>query len=192
MGEESSVTCIAAVVDEGTVWMGGDSAGVSGWNLTLRKDAKVFLNGTFLIGFTTSFRMGQLLRYSFKPPVHPEGVDTYEFMVTAAINSMRTCLKDGGFSKKDKEAEEGGTFLVGYRGRLFEINSDYQVAEPLDHMAAVGAGEQVACGALYALLDLDPEQRILRALEVAERFNAAVRGPFIVRCLVRDEEGVRQ
>ena len=35
---------------------------------TVEKDEKVFQNGDFLISFTSSFRMGQLLRYAFEPP----------------------------------------------------------------------------------------------------------------------------
>ena len=60
------MTCIVGLVHEGVVYIGGDSAGVGGMSLTVRADEKVFQNGEFLMGFTTSFRMGQLLRYSLK------------------------------------------------------------------------------------------------------------------------------
>ena len=52
------MTCIVGLIDGRRVWMGGDSAGVSGLDITVRADAKVFRNGDFLIGFTSSFRMG--------------------------------------------------------------------------------------------------------------------------------------
>ena len=57
------MTCIVGLIDGRRVWMGGDSAGVSGLDITVRADAKVFRNGDFLIGFTSSFRMGQLLAF---------------------------------------------------------------------------------------------------------------------------------
>jgi ATP-dependent protease HslVU (ClpYQ) peptidase subunit len=47
------MTCIAGVAHEGKVWIGGDSAGVGGYDLTVRADAKVFTNGEFLFGFTS-------------------------------------------------------------------------------------------------------------------------------------------
>lgn len=47
--------------------MGCDSAGVGGWHLQLRADPKVFHVGHFLIGYTDSFRMGQLLRFGEQP-----------------------------------------------------------------------------------------------------------------------------
>ena len=56
------------------MYIGGDRAGVAGLSLTVRADEKVFQNGEFLMGFTTSFRMGQLLRYSLKPPPPPAGI----------------------------------------------------------------------------------------------------------------------
>ena len=68
------MTAIVAIRQDNTVYMGGDSAGVAGLKITIRKDPKVFINGNFLMGFTTSFRMGQLLQYSFKPPEHPKNM----------------------------------------------------------------------------------------------------------------------
>lgn len=62
------MTCIVGLVDKGSIYMGGDSAGVAGLSVTTRADEKVFLNGPFIMGFTTSFRMGQILRYKFVPP----------------------------------------------------------------------------------------------------------------------------
>lgn len=177
VGEEG-LTCIAGLVANGKVYIGGDSAGVTGWSLTVRADQKVFRNGPFLIGFTTSFRMGQLLRYSFSPPVRVFGQDLYAYMVTDFINGVRECLKGGGFAERDKDVEKGGNFLVGYAGRLFAIESDYQVGEESSGLSACGTGSDTALGALYATATLPPLDRIRIALEAAERFSAGVRGPF--------------
>ena len=67
------MTCIVGVVDNGKVYMGGDSAGVGGLCIETRKQPKVFRNGDFLIGYTDSFRMGQLLQYKMSPPRYFEG-----------------------------------------------------------------------------------------------------------------------
>jgi len=175
------MTCIAGLVDNGTVWLGGDSAGVnSNFQLHVRADQKVFENGSCVMGFTTSFRMGQLLRYAFHIPRSQEDQDVYEYMVTTFINGVRDALKAGGWAVKEKEKEEGGTFLVGYRGRLFLIDSDYQVGEFADGYGAVGCGDDIAQGALFATVGMEPKKRILTALRAAERFSAGVRGPFHV------------
>ena len=161
--------------------MGGDSAGTAGWDLVLRADHKVFRNGAYLFGFTDSFRMGQLLRWGFEPPEPPLNGELERFMATTFIDAVRERLKAGGWAKKSDEQERGGNFLVGTRGRLFEVCADYQVAESRNGYAAVGAGDQIAHGSLYATPDKLPMDRLIVALSAAERFSAAVRRPFVVR-----------
>ena len=108
------MTCIVGVVHKGTVWIGGDSAGVDeSFGSSARSDAKIFQNGPYLMGFTSSFRMGQLLAYAFDPPKPHDDDDLMRFMVTDFINEARHCLLNGGFAEKKDEVETGGTFLVG-------------------------------------------------------------------------------
>ena len=175
------MTCIVGLVHENTVLIGGDSAGVAGLSLTIRADEKVFTNGDFIMGFTSSFRMGQLLRYSLKPPVYHPDVDLVNYIVTDFINAVRECLKGGGYAKKDKDEETAGTFLIGFKGKLFKIDSDYQVGIPVLSFDACGCGEDIALGAMYANYTLPPIGRITQALEAAEQFSAGVRRPFIVK-----------
>jgi hypothetical protein len=171
------VTVIVGLVHNGVVYLGGDSAGISGWDLTVRADPKVFTVGPYAIGYTTSFRMGQLLRYAFDPP-KPDTVKLDRFMVTTFVDAARAALKAGGWAKKDNEQEEGGNWLVGVAGRLFEVCGDYQVAESANGYAAIGCGWQVACGALHATPTVAPRRRLQLALEAAQHHSAGVRGPF--------------
>lgn len=185
------MTCVAGVVDEGIVYMGADSAGVAGFDLVVRADGKLFRRGDFLIGFCGSFRIGQLLRYRLKLPVHQDGVDVHEFMATQFVDSVRECLREGGCERKRDEVVSGGTFLVGYRSRLFQIESDYQVGEAAAGIDAVGCGAPAALGAMSALRDVNAlrgPNLVHAALQAAERLNAGVRGPFQVQALI---EGAR-
>lgn len=177
------MTCIVGLVHDGKVYMGGDSAGVGGLDLTIRADKKVFRNGDFLMGFTTSFRMGQLLQYSFRPPQRYPDRDVMAFMVTDFIEAVRNCLRAGGFASKREEAEQGGTFLVGYQGRLFKIDSDYQVGEAAAGYDSCGCGESFAIGAFYASQGVAPDERILLALRAAEANSAGVAAPFTTHVL---------
>lgn len=177
------MTCIVGLRDGEHVCIGGDSAGVAGLDLVVRADPKVFRNGEFLIGFTSSFRMGQILRYQLNPAPPPEGIAVEQYMATHFVDAVRECLKAGGFASKVNETESGGSFLVAYRGRLFEIDGDYQVGENLCGYAAVGCGSQVALGALYASQGMAPHSRVLIALHAAEQFSAGVRAPFLVEDL---------
>lgn len=178
------MTCIAGVIHNGKVFIGGDSAGVGGMSLSVRADKKVFQNGEFLFGFTSSFRMGQVLQYSFTPPKQHPDKDTMSFMVTDFVNAVRSAFQAAGVASKNNEVESCGTFLVGYRGRLFSIQDDYQVGEAACGYDAVGCGQDIALGSLYATVDMaDGKARVGRALHAAEAHSAGVRGPFTIQSI---------
>lgn len=176
------MTCIAGIAERGTVTIGGDSAAVAteGFSLMVRADEKVFMNDGLLFGFTTSFRMGDILRYQLAVPVRDPDEEPRAYMVRKFIPALRAALRDQGWLSKDKEREAGGTFLVGCAGRLFVIEDDLQVGEASDGYTAVGCGHELAKGALYATQGQPAEDRIRTALQAAERHNAAVRGPFVI------------
>ena len=177
------MTCIVGYLDKKTkkVTIGGDSAGVSGLDVTIRKDEKVFRNGDFIIGCTSSFRMIQLLRFSFKPPKIKKD-DIYEYMCTDFINEVRSCFKKGGYLQKYSDGDEkGGTFLVGYKDRLFTIENDFQIGENLNGISSIGCGSSFALGCLYTLdgEKIDTKKKILKSLETASFFSGGVSEPFV-------------
>lgn len=173
------MTCIVGLVHGGKVHIGGDSAGVAGYGLVVRNDRKVFRNGDFVMGFTSSFRMGQLLAFNFNPPKPREGVDLLAYMVTDFIDTARASMKNGGFAKVVNGEDQGGHFLVGVRGRLFHIAGDFQVGESVHGFDATGCGDHIALGSLYSSAKIkDPQERVKLALAAAETFSAGVRGPF--------------
>lgn len=173
------MTCIVGFAEKGKVWIGGDSAGVAGWCRTIRADTKVFVRDGFVYGYTTSFRMGQLLKYKFIAPKQPDKMPDHEYLCTSWIDEIRKCLKEGGFSEIAHNRETGGAFLLGYRGRLYSIASDFQVGEPIDGLAAIGCGADFALGAMFASKGR-PESRIRTALAAAALFSCGVSGPFVV------------
>lgn len=172
------MTCIVGLVENGNVYIGGDSAGVSSLSVTVRNDRKVFKNGEMVFGFTSSFRMGQLLNHSLTVPDHPSGMPIQKYMVTLFVDAVRECLQEGGYARKINEGEVAGTFLVGYQGKLFTIESDYQVGENLLGYASVGCGEDIALGSMYSTVGQEPKVRLLTALKAAEKFSGGVRAPF--------------
>lgn len=177
------MTCIVGLVHRGTVYIGGDSASVQGWTSRITRLPKVFRRGPFLIGYTTSFRMGQLLQFGLEPRVQAAGEDDMRFMVTEVAERVRLLLKERGVAKVESNAETGGQFLVGYRGRLFSMQQDFQVNEMADGYDAVGSGAEYALGAMRALSKSPPIPRLKRALEISAHFNMGVSGPFFVKKL---------
>jgi ATP-dependent protease HslVU (ClpYQ) peptidase subunit len=164
------------------VIIGGDSASVSYSNIYIRKDSKVFKNGEFVIGCTSSFRMIQLLRFSFKPTEIGDK-DVYEYMCTDFINGVRKCFKTGGYLQKYTDGDEkGGTFLVAYKNRLFKVEDDFQVGETINGFDSCGCGQDFALGAMFALEkeELTTEQKLTKALEAAGFLSTGVRSPFVI------------
>jgi len=177
------MTCIVGFVEKKTkkVIIGADSIGISNYyNKVVRKDSKVFFVDSFLIGCTGSFRMAQLLRFSLKiPPISTK--DSYEFMCTDFIDAVRECFKTGGFIQKYPNGDEKGEpFLVGYKGRLFSVNEDFQVGENLNGLDAIGAGFAYALGSLHSTKNtsLSAKERVKLALEASEEYCSGVSKPF--------------
>src|SRR5882762_2813647 len=179
------MTCIAGLVDNGKIYMGGDSAATNGWGLTILEEPKVFRNKDFLIGCSGAARMITLLRHSLNPPEQEENEDTLLFLATRFIDAVRDCLKNGELAKKENEQESMGNsyFLVGYRGQLFCVYNDYHISEALCSYDAIGCGDDLALGVLFAAPDIQPTKRIELALRAAEQHNAGVRGPFYVESM---------
>lgn len=177
------MTCIVGYIDKNkNLWMGADSLGTTSSTHIERKDVKLFENKDFLIGFSTSFRMGQILRFKWNPPVQMKESD-YEFMCTKVVDSIRDCLRINGYTQITNNRESIGQFLIGYKNRLYKIDTDFQVAEHIDNFISCGSGEDFALGAFNILknMDLSAKQICKKALETAEKFNPSVGKPFVIK-----------
>ena len=156
---KTTTTCIVAYNDTANrvIYMGGDSAGVAGYHISARKDTKVFKNGEMLMGYTSSFRMGQLLRFKLKVPPQLSIKTDYEFMVTDFIDAIKECYKENGYGEiEENKNATGGQFLVGYKGNLYEIEDDFQVGMVDVSYMSCGCGSDIARGS-YLILELDEE-----------------------------------
>jgi len=175
------MTCIVGAVEGDTVYIGADSAAVGGSLVRALKRPKVFRNGPFIIGYTSSFRMGQLLEYALEVPGQEEDMPDEEYMVTVFVGAVRECLNEHGFLKIDSGREEIGAFLVGYRDGLYCMAEDLQILQTLDGIAACGSAHQFALAVMYDRRGLAARFRIGRALEAAAYFSTDVVRPFGVR-----------
>jgi ATP-dependent protease HslVU (ClpYQ) peptidase subunit len=172
------MTCIAAVIHDGKVIMGGDSARVNDREeLQLRKDSKVFKVGEYLIGVSGSWRVMQIIRYARLPWWGPYySGDEYSWM----HNNFLSCIKQ---LLKENDCTDTFEMLIGFRGRLFHLYGTEQVSEEIAAYEACGSGAQVARGAMQALAmhgKVWDKSVVLAALNAAERFCSSVRGPFTI------------
>ena len=179
------MTCIVAIAQNGTVYMGSDHAASddkTGW-IIARKEPKCFKVGQYAIAFTDSFRMGQILQYAWTPPKYTptktnSGLD--KFLRTKFVDSVKLAFKEHGFGDIGGTDEDtGGIFIVGLEGRIFTIDEDFHVGENIVNYMAEGSGGAIALGALHATKNQkNPRVRLKLALEAAAEFNMAVSSPF--------------
>ena len=172
------MTRIIGLEQEGVVYVGADSAAATR-SLDIRQTLvpKVFNNHNVIIGYTSSFRMGQLLQF-MKIPKYDIADEKY--MIVSFIPAIRKLFKEGGYSKIENNEEEGGDFIVGIQGKVYEIQSSFQVQRYADGIASCGCGEEYAYGAMRALEHLDPIDRITKSLEIASYYSGGVMAPFTV------------
>lgn len=173
------MTCIVGVVDQGRVFIGGDSGAFSGWSANIRVDAKVFEAGGFVYGVCGSPRINQILRYVFQPPPFLGG-DPMAYMVCQFIPELRAVMGREVNDAARTEIPGNSSFLVGFAGRLFEVWPDWQVAETAEGVSALGCAREPALGALYAARWMLPRVALEVALDAAVALNAGVRKPFLI------------
>lgn len=175
------MTCIIGLVEDGKVYIAGDSAGVAGFDYHIREDQKVFKNGEMIFGFTSSFRMGQLLQYSLKIPDHDPRVGDFKYLCTDFIDAVISCFKEKGYARTESGEVSGGQFLIGYKGNLYFVGCDFQIAKVSRPFDSVGCGMYYALGAMDILYNdstITAEEKLVKALTTVQDFSAGVRAPF--------------
>lgn len=186
------MTCIVGLIDNGKIWMGGDSASTAGLSSGIIKDEKVFKIDDFLIGMTGYPRGAQLVRYKKWLPKYREDEhkSIKEFICTIFVDALMKLFKDNGYSRiSNNEEETNDQYLIGFKGELFIIESNYQVMQYETKYLSIGCGAPYAKGSLFSMLGIKslgeneeytPGSLIEEALKAAEYFNAGVRGPFVI------------
>jgi ATP-dependent protease HslVU (ClpYQ) peptidase subunit len=191
------MTCIIGVIDKKNkkVYMGADSCASNGQSKIIRKDMKMFkpeCNPNFLVGFTTSYRMGQLLMYGeddIFPTEEHLSEEKYEinhnYIVADIIPKIQKLFTESGFGTM----EEGGEFLLAYKDSLFRIYCDFQVEETALDYNSCGCGEYYAEGSLFALKNSkkDIVNKIHTGLQSATYFSVGVQPPFYIMNTNDDE-----
>lgn len=183
------MTAIIGLKAADGVYIGADSSAQMGqsWITHPIASPKVFRVGDFLMGAAGSYRAIQLLRFHLKVAERSHAtVPTEQYLVTEFIPAVRSLFKEHGLSRIESNEETGNQFLLGYRGELFTVGSDFAVTTGAFDFGCIGSGIEVALGAMDALEYLGPGnevRRIEKALEITARYIANVGPPFHVEFL---------
>lgn len=182
------MTCIVGLVGKKGVLIAGDAQGSTEWTKREDVSAKVFeLMETVVVGYCGSGRFGQILQYHMEdldPP--PLTMDEHRWVVRDFIPFLRDVTEAHGHLHVHHNVEEFGpsAFLLGVRGRLFCVESDFGVNEHALSFESVGSGAETAMGVMHGELG-DVREPIAdnkligvaeRAIEAAERLTLFVGG----------------
>lgn len=170
------MTCICGMVRNNHVYMAGDLMGSNGFTGKVYPDSKVFVNGEFIIGYTSSFRMGQILEWNWQQPLRQEGISDREYMQLNVVESLRETFAAFGYGVKSGLEDIGGNFLIGYHGKLYEMQDNFSLLS-VEDFAAVGSGQYHAEAILHLLhqeQDLHPFYIMQTAIGTAAHFTQSV------------------
>lgn len=175
------MTCIVGLREAGKVYIGGDSCGANEVSAREVTTPKVFTRGDYLFGCAGSYRAIQLLQSKLEIPKHEDGVDVYVYITNIFAEAVRQLFRDAGFSviRDNNEEATSSAFLLGYAGRLFEVQEDFSAIEYADGIASIGSGSLYALGALRVAKG-EPTERVEAALEAAAYYSPSVSAPFVV------------
>lgn len=174
------MTCIVAIEQNGTVIMGGDRLGSNGHTGAPVSESKVFTKSGVTIGYTSSFRMGQLLQYALTIPVIPEE-DLDKWVAVDLMQAIRAVYSENGWDETSNGKASGGSFLLAVKGRCYEIQSDYSFIRQISGEYAVGSGKDYALGSLRSTRGrMTASKRIIESLETAAEYVVSVSAPFDV------------
>lgn len=181
------MTCIVGLVDGEKVYIGADGVAVAESGLvSVYTDKKLINNSGVLIGVAGSPRIAQLIRYSFIRPAYETdkyGDDVHRWVATEFVDALRVIVGD---EKNKEEFKESNTsFLIGFKGRLFQVHNNFVVKEDTCGYDAMGIDPSIALGVLWTTRDRDipPETRVELAMEATKFHNAFVQGPFLIESI---------
>ena len=173
------MTCIIALRDKetGTVYLAGDKLGSNGSTKAIYKDPKIFQIGHFYFGYTTSFYMGQLLKYVWKQPCKTMHQDEDEYLFQDVVYSLKKVFTENKFGKDQNGHEpDFGQFIMVYKGRIFKVQDNMSLLESEDFVS-VGCGEHHAAGAVEALVshaNMSTPDILKESIKIVSKFSCGV------------------
>lgn len=160
------MTCIVGIVDNGTIYIGGDRSASDEVSIISMKQPKVYVRDEWIYGYAGTIGEGQWMNYIDLPS--PEG-DVERIIKTKVANLLHENMDNCN-------SESDTSFIIGARGRLFEFSiQDWGVIEVEE--TSIGSGHQIAFGSLYTSIGREPIERIGTALGAAITYSPSCQGP---------------
>jgi ATP-dependent protease HslVU (ClpYQ) peptidase subunit len=208
------MSCVIGLVTDQTVILGADTAACDGNVVITNKFKKLFkwqidFSGSDCeliktidigIGVVGSVQTCNTIEFEldFPKPDREDRKHPERYIVTKLVPALRDVLTRSRERCGACAEHNGDEFMIGFMGKLFTLDTELGVVSPSSGYDAIGSGREVALGAMssngrpreYAGKILEPIERILDGLKVAEELTAFVRAPFdLVFIETQENEG---
>ena len=178
------MTIIIGYKENDVLYFGVDSRISSDHKVFTLSDDKIWSGNGILFGVCGHWRAAQIVKHKFNIPERPCKMSTEKYMNTVFIDELRKVFKENGYTEinNNEEKAHGAYLMIGIDNRLFNIGYDFSVLEQEDNYICLGSGEDLAYGAMNILKDqnLDPIDKIIKALETACKYNSGCAPPFTI------------
>lgn len=190
-------TCITAFIDkDSTIWMAGDGREVSDnvkFNTTQKK---VFRKGPFLIGCSGLGYLGQMIMRNIKITPHDSDQNYFDYLIDIFSVKLRDKVEeehvnlDRDLYDDEKSGEIAGNLLVGYEGKLVDVELFGSVTEIQENYMAIGDGAPYALGHLKSIIDQRElvSEDLINSIKTANHFLTSVGPPYYIDKLTKGEK----
>lgn len=182
------MSVVVGVVENGRVWIGGDSLASDDHVGTVRRDPKVFrLDNGILLGIVGDSRVTQVVRYAFGCSESSGFADAnMPYLLVTFVPALRERISEAGVPMEEGEHKSRWSILLALHGHLYAIYDDFQIEETADGHNAIGCGYRTALGSLYTTSPdrraalMCGRDRVLEALEATAHVDLHVAPPFTI------------
>lgn len=166
------MTILVGITNGEIIHMGADRGASDEESILPLRKPKVNIRGDWIYAHSGSLGTGQLMHCITMPDV--EDYDPFIVLRMNIVEELKSAVESFGSDSPEHAAE----FLIGAKGRLFELSTaDWGVAEVEE--SALGSGGAFGLGSLYSTKDYKglPAYRVQTAIESAIHYSPTCLGP---------------
>lgn len=170
------MTCIVGINTGSKIIIAGDRFLGDGFTCG-KYHEKVFAKDGFIFGVAGSPRVHQLIKHKFVIPKMNVGQEVDNYIYNDFTDAFIRLIRENNCAiQKDNIHSMDSHLLFGFKDKLYQMESNFQILSNCRGYDAIGSGCYHAMSSLYSTNDLNivPEDRLKKAIICASEFVVSV------------------
>ena len=170
------MTCIVGINTGQKIIIAVDRLGSNGFTYSQYHE-KVFAKDGFIFGVSGCYRVLQLIKHKFVIPKMNVGQAVDNYIYNDFTDAFIKLIRENNCAiNKDNIDSMGSNLLFGFKDKLYQMESNFQILSDCRGYDAIGSGCYHAMSSLYSTNDLNivPEDRLKKAIVCASEFVVSV------------------